>query len=122
MAGFVLKTGQEVTVNASYGGTCGVVGSFVFTTSPIAGLSATPNPASAALTVAATDEGAGTTANNGVAPSFGVELHDAFGKKVKAMTSRQGEAVLEVGTFPTASTCASARAVKPSPSTLRPIR
>ena len=39
-------------------------------------------------------------AKNGVAPSFGAELHDTFGKKVKTMTSRQGGAVLEVGDFP----------------------
>lgn len=50
--------------------------------------------------MAATDEGAGTAANNGMTPSSGAELHDTFGKKAKAMTSRQGEAVLEVRDLP----------------------
>ncbi len=45
-------------------------------------------------------QGPRPAANNGVAPSFGAELYDTFGKKVKAMTSRQGKAVLEVWNLP----------------------
>ena len=93
LAGFYLQAGQGVQITASYGGDCGVFGSFAFTTNDGYSYSFAPNPASSELTVTASGEGQ-------PAEPFDADLYDSFGKKVKTKKSEQGKAVLDVRDLP----------------------
>lgn len=106
LAGFNLKAGQGVRITATSpavpGGSCGLVGNYVFIASSGYRLVATPNPASSELVVTAVDEDQPETSPtpSPTAPPFEAELYDNFGKKVKAGKSDKGKAKFDVRELP----------------------